>query len=231
MSNSNGKPSKEQLARLRLLIREGKVTSDKLQKLIDEADDHRVNFAEAAGIVGKRNFFGPNQWLKYFEGKFSMPKVPPIEWSASVLKNPGIEDEHFLFFMPGKLAKKPLTIALLQKLLEGKNNPKFAESWSDPQPFYWDEAETGWYLMPRASVSLDVPAEYKMASTLARVVANILFFKLNGEYFDNNCWAHTKDKTRGGSFVYIRGFPIGLSILKPYGVIKSARGLGVTRSI
>jgi len=63
---------------------------------------------EAKEILGKKNVFGPEEWLKYLNinltkeqlavgHKFNVTDTPEIPWSQSQLEHPEINQEHFLF--------------------------------------------------------------------------------------------------------------------------------------
>jgi hypothetical protein len=46
---------------------------------------------EAKDVLGESNVFGADEWFKFFGKKFQLANIPEIPWSASQLKNPGID--------------------------------------------------------------------------------------------------------------------------------------------
>lgn len=223
------KPTPGQFRELFAQVESGQVTRGRLQAFLAGEDSRSVNLTEAADILGSGNFFGPNQWVKFFGKKFSLPKVPKIPWTYSQLIK--AEAEHLLFLAPYLFAGKPLTLRSWYRVLGPASHPMFDHDWAAITDEICDAvADTRWYLMPRSAIHGLLPGGYERPTTLARVLANSLYYLLNGEYFDTGSWVRTSDKYPSGAFVTIRAFSeTGIALYKPTGVTKSNMGDAASR--
>jgi hypothetical protein len=175
-----------------------------------------LTWAKTQGLVGTGNFFGPQDWAKFFGSKFKIAAIPEIPWSEAELENPGIRQEHFLFLGLNQLGGKPLNLPAWHNLCPGENHPKFYLDWYLTHDFAKKTCRLRWYLMPigimegSRSLSFDnqvamLPDKYEVSIASARVTANILYYLLNKKYLDADYWARTSDKSDGGDRVGVRG--------------------------
>jgi len=183
-----------------------------------------TSLTEAQGVMGKKNFFGPNEWVKFFGKKFQLVTVPEIPRSQSELENPEINQEHFLFLGIDRLDGKPLNLPTWHKVYSGENHPKFYSDWYLTHDFAKKTCGLRWYLMPVGivegsnSLSYDrqvamLPSEYEVPSTIERASANVLYYLLNKKYLDTDYWARTDDRSDGGDRVYVQGYSdVGLDV-------------------
>lgn len=176
----------------------------------------------AKAIMPKGHFFGPEDWLTHFGGrvkfnKTQLTKVAEIPWSEEELKNPGINQPHFLFLGIEKLDGKSLNLPKWHEVYPSREeHPKFhTDSWYLEEPYAKDTCQLCWYLMPVGAVKgsdnhtrryqqamlLD---SYEVPSIVERVMANILFYLLNSKYLDQELYARTRDK--GGRQVSVGGW-------------------------
>ena len=147
---------------------------------------------------GKNNFFGPDEWEKYFHGKIDLSNIPGIPWSKKDLENPIIKAPHFLFLGLATITNKPIVIPLLQELFSGSNHPKFYYSLAKKSDTEINtrRCETRWYLMhvdgfgkPGSlyeDLAFSLPTEYKPAHAVERILGNILYYLLNHVYLDSD---------------------------------------------
>lgn len=226
-------PTPSQMAELHRQIGTGKVTKERLQEFLRggtqapawtkmplprKIDLRYPDLNEAKKIVGQKNFFGPNEWLKFFGKKFRLDKVPPIPWAEDELRNPGLTQSHFLFLGTDVLGGSPLDLIALRKFFPGPKHPKLYSDWflAKEQIFARKACGTRWYLMPigvvhgsnRNSYDLQrrmLPTEYEVPTTVERAIANILFHSLNGKYLDADYWARTDDESASGRRVNVQG--------------------------
>lgn len=172
--------------------------------------------SEVQALMGKKNFFGSLEWMKFFGNKFSLANIPEIPWSQTELENPGIDQKHFLFLGLDLLDGKSLSLPAWHKIYHGENHPKFYWEWYLTHKFAQIPCELRWYLMPigilKGSVNLSydrqialLPDKYEVPNASARVTANILYYLLNKKYLDTDFWARTSDKSDGGNRVLVRG--------------------------
>ena len=170
---------------------------------------------EARKIMGEKNFFGQEEWTKFFGEKVQLATIPEIPWSQSELENPGINQKHFLFLGLNCLDGEPLNLPIWRELYPGENHPKFYLDWYLTHDFAEKTCGLRWYLMPVGIVggsnnlSYDrqvamLPDKYEVPQTSARVAANILYYLLNKKYLDTNYWARTSDEF-GGFRVSVQG--------------------------
>ncbi len=175
-----------------------------------------MSLTEAQGAMGKKNFFGPNEWTKFFGKKVQIATVPEIPWSQTELENLEINQEHFLFLGIDRLDGKPLNLPTWHKVYSGESHPKFYWDWYLTHKFAQVSCELRWYLMPvgilegSRSLLYDrqvalLPDEYEVPTAPARVTANVLYYLLNKKYLDTDYWARTSDQSDGGSRVDVRG--------------------------
>lgn len=209
----SGQPTPAQLKELFAQIEAGRVNKGRLQEFL-RGSTQAVTVEAAQEIMGKKNFFGPQEWAKFFGKEFQLANVPEIPWSQAQLENPEIKQEHVLFLGLDRLGDKQLNLPTWRKLYPGGNHPKFFSDWYLTSGFAQGACEVRWYLMPKAivngslSLSYDrqiamLPDEYEVPTASARVTANILYYLLNGRYLDTD-WARTSDTSVSGR-VYVQG--------------------------
>lgn len=146
---------------------------------------------------GKYNFFGPDEWDKFFHGIVDLSNIPLIPWSKDDLMNPVIKSPHFLFLGIDNMNYESTTIPLLLKLFQGPNHPKFYYSLAKSlnTEINKRKCETKWYLMhvdgygkPGLSyedLAFSLPIQYEPCHAIERVLGNILFYLLNDVYLDS----------------------------------------------
>src|SRR3989344_8251134 len=93
----SGQPTPAQLKELFAQIESGRVNKGQMQTFLRGSTQVIMTEVVAQEIVGKKNFFGPKEWTKFFGKKFQLATIPEIPWSKNELENPGINQEHFLF--------------------------------------------------------------------------------------------------------------------------------------
>jgi len=178
-----------------------------------------VTVEVAQEVMGKKNFFGPQEWTKFFGKKFQLANIPEILWSQTELENPEINQEHFLFLGLDRLDGKALNLPTWHKLYPGGNHPKFYRDWYLTHDFAQCACELRWYLMPIGIVEgsrsllydrqvVLLPDEYEVPTAPARVTANVLYYLLNKKYLDTDFWARTRDLSNGGHRVDVQGISV-----------------------
>lgn len=211
----SGQPTPAQFKELFAQIESGRVNKSRLQEFL-RGSTQTVTVEVAQEVMGKKNFFGPTEWTKFFGKKFQQDSIPEITWNQNELGNPEINQEHFLFLGLDRLDGKPLNLPTWHKVYSGENHPKFYWDWYLTHDFAQATCELRWYLMPigivEGSTSLTydrqvamLPDEYEVPTTPARVTANVLYYLLNKKYLDTDYWARTSDKSNGGNRVGVLG--------------------------
>lgn len=238
----SGQPTPAQLKELFAQIESGRVNKGRLQEFL-RGSTQTVAVEVAQEVMGKKNFFGPQQWAKFFGKKFQLDNIPEIPWNQSELENPEINQEHFLFLGLDRLDGKSLNLPAWHKLYPGKNHPKFYLEWYLSHKFAQAPCELRWYLMPvgivegSRSLSYDrqvaMPCflnEYEVPTAPARVTANVLHYLLNKKYLDTDYWARTSDKSDGGLRVDVQGYSdFGLSVVYWNDVAYDVIGVSASR--
>jgi hypothetical protein len=208
-------PTPAQMKEFYAQVEAKKITKGRLQVFLSgSTQDLTVEVAQE--VMGKKNFFGPNEWTEFFGEKVQIATVPEIPWSQAELENPGIKQEHFLFLGLDRLDGKPLNLPTWNKVYSGEYHPKFYLDWYLTHDFAKKTCRLCWYLMPVGIVegsnnhSYDqqiamLPSEYEVPSAIERVSANILYYLLNRKYLDPDYWARTNDKSYSGDRVLVRG--------------------------
>ncbi|KKR70962.1 MAG: hypothetical protein UU12_C0012G0018 [Candidatus Woesebacteria bacterium GW2011_GWA2_40_7b] len=213
----SGQPTPAQLKELFAQIESGRVNKGRLQEFL-RGSTQAVTLEVAREIVGKKNFFGPKEWTKFFGKKFQLANIPEIPRSKNELENPEINQEHFLFLRPDRLDGKPLNLQAWHEIYPGGNHPKFYLDWYLSHKFAQGVCEPRWHLMPvgivKGSTGLIYDRqvamqcfidEYEVPTTSARVTANILYYLLNKKYLDTDYWARTCDLSDSGNPVIVQG--------------------------
>jgi hypothetical protein len=209
-------PTPAQLKELFAQIESGRVNKGRLQEFL-RGSTQAITAEIAQEVMGKKNFFGPQEWVKFFGKKFQLDDIPKIPWGQSELESPEFNQEHFLFLGLKRLDGKILNLPTWHKLYPGKNHPKFYTDWYLDQKFAQGACEIRWYLMPVGIVKnsqsflydrqvVMLPGKYEVPTAPARVTANILYYLLNNKYLDTDYWARTGDKSDGGGRVGVRGY-------------------------
>jgi|GEM_PF-5071687 len=236
----SGQPTPAQFKELFAQIESGRVNRGRMQEFL-RGSSPVVTVEMAQDIMGKKNFFGPEEWVRFFGKKIQIPNVPEIPWSQSELENPEISQEHFLFLGLDRLDSKHLNLLTWQKVYSGDNHPKFYWDWYLTHKFAQVPCELRWYLMPvgilegTLRLSYDrqinlIPDEYEVPGTVVRVTANILYYLLNAQYLDTGYWARVDDLSDGGYRVRIRGdSAYGLGVGYWFGVADDYVGVSASR--
>lgn len=181
-----------------------------------------TTIAEAKGILGETNVFGPDEWLRYYSGKVSFTKaqlapVSRIPWSKEELRNPAIEQEHFLFLGLDKLNEKPLDLVFWHDF--SPHGPRYPFNGEEnaylTHAFARAVCKFHWYLMPKDTVpnsadhSYDdqlamLPNDYEVPTATERVTAYLLHIQLDKRGWGQAKWARTRDRGDGGRHVVVR---------------------------
>lgn len=209
-------PTPAQLKELFAQIESGRITKDRLQKFL-RGSVQSVAVEVALRTMGRNNFFGPEQWRLVFGEKFQLLSIPKIPWTHGELKNPGINQKHFLFLGLECLDGKPLNLLMWQSVFiatDRGDHPKFYRNKYLINRLAQGICANRWYLMPvgvvKGSVGLTyneqvslLPDEYEVPSMIELVTANILFYLLNSRYLDDDYWAITCDKEEADFIDYL----------------------------
>lgn len=240
-------PTSSQLAELHRQIGSGKITKGSLQEFLRGGTESPVwtksplprvidaqypDLNDARKIVGQRNFFGPNQWLKHFGKAFSIPKTPTIPWTSDQLAGIVSKAPHFLFLGTDALGRRPLTLHNMVLRFSTNSHPKMTDLWYSDELIAHDAVELRWYLIPIGTqISVGDNDEYGFTRPSARAIANVLFYYLNRKYLDSDAWALCSGFTDKGNNIYIRGFlgDQGIRVYRPTGVTKAAFGHAIDR--
>jgi len=169
---------------------------------------------EAKKNLGQKNVFGADEWKKFFGNAFQVKVVPEIPWSMDVLKNPGINQEHFLFLGLNVLGGEPLNIPAWNKLRKDKDHPKLLWTTWNKHAFTQRTCELRWYFLsmsfgnhwgPYNNLVSLLPDGYEVPGSIELVTATILYHLLNKKYPDTGgAMANTSDKTDKGHRVIFR---------------------------
>lgn len=165
----------------------------------------------ARAIMPTGYYFGPEDWFTYFGNrvkfnKIQLAKVAEIPWSEEELKNPGIDQQHFLFLGVEEFDGGPLNLPKWNEVYPSREkHPRLFADWCLMGSFVKDVCQLRWYLMPVGVVNgltnliyqqqqAKLPGSYEVPNTVERIMANILFYLLNSRYLDQDLWARTRDK-------------------------------------
>ena len=77
----------------RIIESEGNQLAEKIVRL---ATGQKLSWQQAREIM-KGNFFGPEEWKKFFGLSDQLTTLPEFPWTEDQLTNPGLKQEHFLF--------------------------------------------------------------------------------------------------------------------------------------
>lgn len=186
---------------------------------------------------GSLNFFGPDEWRKYFAGKIDLSKIPDIPWTKNDLEKPILRETHFLFIGLDTLESKPTTIPLLQDLFRGPNHPKFSYSLAADAKAEINKrhCETKWYLMhvdgfskPGLKLASSLPIEYQQAHAVERVLGNILYHLLNNVYLDSDFTSVDDVLYPGSEMAFVSSF-ITDGLIIDSGELGLFRGIAASR--
>ena len=202
-----------------------------------------LSWQEAQALMGEKNFFGSQEWIKFFGKKVQVANIPEIPWSQAELESPGINQEHFLFLGLEHLDEKPLNLPMWHKVFPGGKHPKFYWDWYLSHDFAKTTCGFRWYLMPvgivegSTNLSYDqqvamLPDGYEVPLAIERVSANILYYLPNRKYLDPDYWARTDDKSDGGHRVHVQGNSDGgLDVSDWYDGAVSYIGVAASRKV
>lgn len=215
-SDWDSQPTPAQMKEFYAQVEARRITKGNFQQFLRGNHPSTTTVEVAKEIMGTKNFFGPDKWIKFFGKKIQFANIPEIRWNRSEIENPGINQGHFLFLGTDKLNEKPLDIIAWQKLFSGETHPKFYLDWYLTHKFAKKTCGLRWYLMPidivKGSNNLSynqqnqmLPSEYEVPSVIERVSANVLYYLLNKKYLDMGYWARTNDLSDGGRRVNVQG--------------------------
>lgn len=231
-------PTPAQLKELFAQIESGRVNKGRMQEFL-RGSTQAVTTEIAQEVMGK-NFFGLNEWKRFFGRKVQIATVPEIPWSQSELENPEINQEYFLFLGLDCLDGKPLNLLTWHKVYSGENHCKFFHDWYLTNDFAKKTCGLRWYFMPvgivKGSNNLTVdqqgamlPSHYEVPSAIERISANVIYYLINRKYLDPDYWACTNDKSDSGDHVTVQGDSDGWFIVTRWS--DDARGsIGVSAS-
>jgi hypothetical protein len=197
------------------------------REFVDSLKSRQIpSWEEAKVIIGEGNFFGPEEWKKYFGDKFQITNIPKIPWTRNELKNLNKDLSHykdllhFLFLGLDYLDGKPLNLQTWYDIYSVKeHHPKI---YSDPhhfseylsKDFAKETCKLRWYLMSDRhmynsmvlsynSLVTMIPDNYEIASLIERVTADLLCCLLNDYYLDGNGFQPTSTQLDSGSHMGI----------------------------
>jgi hypothetical protein len=106
----------------------GQISSE-TQKTVQNS----CNIVEAKEILGEKNVFGQDEWLKYFQAmginlgstEDEIRNAGAIPWSKEKLRNTGVNQPFFLFLGVKDINGEPLNINKWNSLLNKGQNPQF----------------------------------------------------------------------------------------------------------
>jgi hypothetical protein len=184
------------------------------------------SISEAREIMGQDNFFGPDEWQKFFNNQFV--KVPKIPWTKSELKN--LPFKHFLFL--GDAAFNPISWKAIGSTFDSRLKHNFMKI----------PCELRWYLMPVGifpkSINKYIGVQvrfikpnYEVPKVTERFTANVLYFMLNNKYLDNSIWATTIDAYGANEYVLIRSVRNVLCLGTEFANITKECTMGVAASM
>lgn len=178
------KPTFAQLKEFITQVDEGRITKDRLQAFLN-AKIYAPTYMQAEIALGLKNFFGPEQWRKFFGSRVDLREVPDIPWSFAILENPPIQKRHFLFLGLEKFEGEDLTLKKWNSVLSSFNIRNDNQS----------NLTCGfrWYMMSLGLITLgktfdeqfsELPEAYEVPNITERVTANILYHLLNERFLD-----------------------------------------------
>ncbi len=176
----------------------GNQLAKKMLSLIPHDSISEVNPREAKMLVGAVNFFGPYEWYRHVDYRFSIDQTPPIPWTRVQLT----ERPSFLF-LGMKMGKRAVNLTWLDQILGNQHDPKIASNWFLSDSIGREGLALVWYLMPLETMT-QLTLDYTLASAVERIVANVLYYKINSKYLDESAWALTRSHTDDGNGVRIR---------------------------
>lgn len=167
----------------------------------------------ARSVLPKGHFFGVEEWYHFFGGAVSFSRADlvyasVIPWNEEELRNPLIQQPHFLFLSVDRISGQLVTLSLIRKMYEhsSASHPKFnhrpflANDWylgnqfaGVPITFRWHWMSIGTITNSERVEGSRVPKGYEIPSTSERILANVLFCLLNKQYLDKTTWAVTSD--------------------------------------
>ena len=197
---------------------------------------HFAGAHEARSILGEKNVFGPDEWKELFGRKFQVTSIPEIPWNMDVLKNPGIDQQHFLFLGLDVLGGEPLNIPTWDKLYPGKDkdHQRLCTLYFRNIPaFYQHTCDLRWYLVvfnlrsstgdhkkhwgPYDNLIALLPGGYEVPGMAELVTGTILYYLLNQEYPDPpELMVNTSDRANDGNRAILhvtKRLDMGLNII------------------
>lgn len=214
---SGSAPTPAQMKEFFTQVENGKIDKVRFQEFL-RGRIGRAEPGDARLIVGRENFFGPEEWIANFGHQAPLKEVPipRIPWTLDEITQASELQRHFLFLGNDTLDKKPLNLDLLMKMYGHKSAPSVRMSGHAVvgDAFTYEVSELRWYFMPVGPISnisrmaykkqvQQISDEYEPETVVTRVLANILYFLINGEYMDLDHWFRTKSVTNDGWRVVI----------------------------
>jgi hypothetical protein len=184
---------------------------------------------EAKDVLGANNFFGPDEWKRYFSGLVFPPvlgryghsalffygmdkEIPKIPWTKDYLKQTNGLQKRFLFLGISWMRDEPLTFAKWHKELPMAYQQPNLHTLS-----YYLESEyardiliPGWNLVTVGPLNESLNKTFQeqrdmaphriLPSVIETVTAEILYSKLNMKYLDMSHWLRTNDLDYGNGY-------------------------------
>ena len=209
---SGSAPTPAQMKEFFTQVENGKIDKVRFQEFL-RGRSGRAEPNDARLIVSRENFFGPEEWTAYFGHHAPVKEVPipRIPWTLDEMAQANELQRHFLFLGNDTLDKKPLNLDLLMKMYGHKSAPSVHASGYSVvgNAFTYEVCELRWYFVPIGPIKNiarmtykkqvdQIADEYEPMTAVTRVLANILYFLINGEYMDHSHWFRTKSMTNDG---------------------------------
>ncbi len=189
----------------RVIESKGNQLAEKVVRLIS---GRKLSWQEAREIM-KGNFFGPDEWMKFFNLPDRLTTVPEFPWTEDELVYPGLKQEHFLFLGLSSLGNTHLDLMNWYQRGKGVHDmvrPALANK------FALSPCQYRWYLMTvgyvegslNLSFNLQVaslPSDYEVPLAIERFTANMLYKLLHADehgFMDWSCWVRTRDQSNDG---------------------------------
>lgn len=224
------------------LIRQDKKLAEEIANIIlSKQLQPRVDDQQFASIMGKENYFGPTEWLRYFNVYLDMELPITMFRLAQIAENDcpfekgkKVKDTHFLFCLPKKIENQSvnryLTIQTWRKILSANMQPRFVGGntklrWFDLKDYAKNPHHRfDWFLMYKEVVhyypgfpETETPPEYYLKPNVLEAVSmHFLYYIKNKVYLNQHeagCTCDENNEETPHNFVSVGLFDkIGLSI-------------------
>ncbi len=222
------------------LIRQDKKLAEEIANIIlSKQLQPGIDDQQFGSIMGKENYFGPTEWLRYFnvyldmELPISLFRLAQIaEDDCPFEKNKKVKDTHFLFRLPRKIEiptmDRYLTIQTWRKILSANRQPRFVGGntktrWFDVKDYAKNPHHRfDWFLMYKEVVHYDTgfleipPNNYLKPNVLEAVSMHFLYYIKNKLYLNQHeagCTCDENNEETPHNFASVGLFDkIGISI-------------------